>query len=905
MTVFSLARALSVGAAAVGLLAAGAAAQGPLVPASVTHRHSPIAPLSPNTAVSAVKSGPSFVSVPRYGSSATRGPLVPRIGGAVSSSIVAFGWLSDGPDVLHNNSGAVDAARQDASGRVAGIAVDPTDSNTFYSASAGGGVWKTTNGGASYIPLTDFLGDTAMGSIAVAPSNHNVVYAGTGEANFSADCKYGIGLLKSTNGGTTWSLITGPAGVFDRQAISRIVISPTDPSTVFITTTYASNGFGGEGDVWKTTDGGANWTSTLASTNTTGQPVTDLVMNPTTPDTLYAAIGNIFGNGSNGIYKTTDGGTNWGLLGGGLPSNPGRISLALAASNPNVVYASIANTIGNGAGLQGLYVTTDGGTTWTQKTAAPNYLGGQGWYDNAIVVSPTDPNVVFAGGQVNYSGSHGTLFALAGSQDGGKTFQDYSIGSGLKGPHTDLHALTFTPDGTKLMDGNDGGVWRLENPYSNPGAGSSIDLSVCNWTDLNSNLDTVQFTGIALHPTDSNIAYGGSQDNGTEMTSGSLGWDTLRGGDGGFVRLNQTNPQIVYHEYYGISLEVSSDGGINWSGGTGINPNDPVGPDGSDQRAFYVPYKLDPANQSRVIYGTDHVYESLDNGGTFTAIGTPGTAGFNPSGSAASTLGVYGSTIYVSAGGSLFATYNSGGNWADVSIPGITESFSDVYVNPTNPKDVYVSRPSFFGGKVFRSTSGGAAWSDITSNLPDEPFNAVLLDKKSGVLYAGGDDGVYSSTSYGGSWSKLSTGLPTVQVANLDLVNATGIIAAGTHGRGMWRLPLSSVTAKPNLIVNAVVSRISSSTVTVTITLKNTGTSGSPAGTGLADALNTVITSVKLNSVAATMTPKNIGVVPAYGSVSGLTFTVSNSTSGLGGLQVKGTYGGGNQFGGSLRLAVP
>jgi len=905
MTLSSLSHVLALGAAAVGLLTVGASAQAPLIPANVTHRHTPQRQVNSTSAIPTVVSGPSFVSVPRYGSLATRGPLVPRTGGAVSLSTFAFGWLTAGPDVLHYNSGAVGATYQDASGRVAGIAVDPTDSNTFYSASAGGGVWKTTNGGASYIPLTDFLGDTAMGSVAVAPSDHNTVYAGTGEANFAGDSKYGIGLLKSTNGGTTWSLITGPAGVFNRQSISRIVISPTDPNTVYIATTFAANGISGAAGIWKTADGGATWTNTFASINTF-YPFTDLVINPATPTTLYAAIGYIFGSGNNGIYKTINGGGSWTLLGGGLPGGPGRISLALAASNPSIIYASIANTIANGAGLQGLYVTANGGTTWTQKPAAPNYLGKQGWYDNAIVVSPTNPNVVFAGGQVNYNGGYGTLFALAGSQDGGATFQDYSIGSGYTGPHTDLHALTFTADGTELFDGNDGGIWRLENPYSNPGSDGSVDLSTCNWSDLNSNLDTVMFTGIALHPTDPKIAYGGSQDNGTEKTTGSLGWDCIRGGDGGFVRVNQTNPQIVYHEYYGISLEVSSDGGVSWSGGTGgINPNDAVGPDGSDAAAFYVPYKLDPANQSRVIYGTSHVYESLNDAGSFTAIGIPGVAGFNPASVASRTLGVYGSTVYANTGGNIYATFNNGGSWANVSILGYNDSFSDVYVNPMNSKDVFVSRPQFGGGKIFRSTNGGAAWSDITGNLPDEPFNAVLLDKKSGVLYAGGDDGVYSSTNYGGSWSKLSTGLPTVQVTNLDLVNSTGILAAGTHGRGMWTLPLSSVVATPNVIVNAVVTRNSPTTVTVTITLKNTGTSGSPAGTGLADALNTVITSVKLNGVAAAVTPNNVGVVPAYGAVRGLTFTVSNSTSGSNVLRVLGTYGGGKQFGGSLHVAVP
>ncbi len=930
--------ALALGAAAVALLGGGAAAQTPLVPQAAVHQHRLAVPVAPPPAAP-ILSGVSAMSAPIPGSAATSGLLVPRTGLSVSpagdfssalmppvvsplsalrgvfSASASTGWTFAGPDGILNDTGAVDAVGETASGRVAAIAADPTDAtdNTFYVGAAGGGVWKTTNGGASYIPLTDFLGDTATGSIAVAPSDHSTLYVGTGEANFSGDSKYGIGLLKSTDGGATWSVIPGPGGVFNRRSISKVVVDPTSASTVYLTITYSANGFTGSSGVWKSVDGGQTWANTTAlvgldQTN----PYTDLVIDPIHPQTLYTAVGYIFGAGTNGVYKTTNGGTTWTLL-SGLPasgSSTGRISLALAASAPQTLYASVAQTIGAGAGLFGLYKTTDGGATWAQMTAAPNYLGGQGWYDDAVVVSPTDPNTVFVGGVVNYSGTYGSLFALAGSHDGGVTFQDFSIGQGTQGPHTDLHALTFTADGTKMLDGNDGGIWRLENPYSNPGSGGTVSLTTVNWTDLNTNLDTVQFTGIALHPTDPKTAYGGSQDNGTEKTTGTLPWTAVRGGDGGFVRVDQSNPLTVYHEYYGISLERSDDGGVTWRGRTsGINKSDPQPADGEDPAAFYVPYKLDPANQSRVIYGTDHVYESVNKGNNFTTIGTPGVNGFNPGDAVINTLGVAGPTasspgaIYVAAGGHLYATFNDGSAWTDVSIPGITPSFSDIYVNPLDTADVIAAVGSFGGGKVYRSTNGGQAWASISTGLPDEPFNAVLADKVAGVLYAGGDDGVYSSTNFGGSWTKLSTGLPTVQVVDLALTNATGILAAGTHGRGMWTLPLSTILAKPNVAFGTAFARVGG-VLQLTVTLRNAGTANTPVGVGAADAFNPVMTRVTLNGVAGVPGTGTVAVIPAYGQATPLTYTFPGAAAGAGVLQIAGTYTGGS-FGGTIRVTAP
>jgi photosystem II stability/assembly factor-like uncharacterized protein len=959
------------GAAALGLLARGAAAQ-PLVPFQPPHRHSMVAgPVPAETLATPVRRARSLVSAPRPGTAVPGGPLVPRAAGYAQAFATAAGgvnpamdpWTAVGPAPLHNAGGAFgglydprpdmqfDAGLyQDISGRMVAIAPDPSDPKTFYIGAAGGGIWKTTDAGKSYRALTDFTGDTAMGSITVAPSNPQVIYAGSGEANFAGDSRWGNGVLKSTDGGATWSVIPGPItansprGVFFRKAISRIQVDSTDANTVYLGTVLAGlngNGFS-DGGVWKTTDGGYTWTNTTA-----GKPgltslalYTDVAMNAQQPSVLYTAVGYPGQFSRNGVFKTVDGGDTWTRLTGGLPQPfigklakgqvtvGGQTTIALfpsADGTADTVYVSIPDTNQN---LLGLYKSVDGGASFA-KLPAPDYLTGQAFYDNAVVVSPTDPNVFFAAGKVNYADVFGfvntptdynNLRTLVGTTDGGKTFHDFSLGKGFVGPHTDTHALSFTLDG-KLLDGNDGGIWRLENPtVANPTPpANDMDASNSNiqWTDINNNLNTLQFTGIALDPSNATVAYGGAQDNGTSKQTGINNWTQVRGGDGGFTRVDNSHPQTVYHEYYGISLERSDDGGQTWNGATnGINPNDPAGNfnmvgafgQNTDPAAFYVPYKLDPLNQSHVVYGTDHLYLSTDKGDNFVAIGTPGVAGFNPNDATIDTLAIAGGTIYVEAGGSIFVTTDNGATWTDRSIPNVTDPLGDLFVDPANPQDVLAAKDTFDDasvGKIFRSTNGGAAWRNITANLPDLPFNAIKRDLKSGVLYAGGDDGVYSTVNFGGSWKRIVGSLPTVQVVDLDVINPTGLLGAGTHGRGLYTMPLSKTVAAANVIGMAKLTRTSAGTVQVVLTLSNFGISAGPAGSGAADALNAVLNSITLNGKTGTPpTPVAVGAIAPYSQVPSLTFTFTGVGAGPGTLKFAGTFTGGT-FGGSQRVSVP
>ncbi len=419
-------------------------------------------------------------------------------------------------------------------GRTAGIAADPTDANIVYIAAAGGGVWKTTNATAanpSWTPLTDTQASLFMGAIAIAPSNPSVIYAGTGEATNSLLSYYGRGVLKSIDAGATWTLVG--SSQFDRRAISRIVVDPTDANIVYVAVGGGGvNGASGNTGIWKSTNGGTTWTNTTASISTS-QPYSDVGIDLNTPSTLYCAIGNTGGNAANGVYKTTNGGTSWSLMGGGITSGSttGRINLAVSKSNPLTVYVSMEDS--SDGSVLSVWQTTDGGANWTDRTPPSNlnYMGGQGWYDQTIIVDPTNSSTVYVGG------SAGTN-AILKSSNGGVSWS--GVGSGGKSPHADQQSVAFDANG-KLLEGTDGGIWRLDNPTVGSTSWSNLNGSGAN------SLNITQFIGIAIHPTNADIAYGGSQDNGTEKFSDAYPWSFVEGGDGGEVIVDSNTPATVYH----------------------------------------------------------------------------------------------------------------------------------------------------------------------------------------------------------------------------------------------------------------------------------------------------------------------------------------------------------------------
>jgi photosystem II stability/assembly factor-like uncharacterized protein len=746
-------------------------------------------------------------------------------------ALSATSWTPIGPAPIVSSliPNGLDPGNTPVTGRIAALAADPTNANIIYVAAAGGGVWKTTDGGTTWSPLTDNQATLSMGAIAVAPSNPNVIYAGTGEASNSIDSYYGRGILKSTDAGATWTLLSGNAGVneFDRRSISKIIVDPTNANTVYVALTW-----GPENGVWpssfgifKSTDGGQTWTNTTAGITT--DPLawfTDVVLDPVNPQTLYAAAGTFIGNAANGVYKSSDGGATWSTAGNfPMGSSDGLIKLAIAPSAPQTLYASITDP--SSGGLLEMMKTTDDGRTWTALTKTPDYMGNQGWYNPSLAVDPFNPNIVYAGG-TNTTGQNQKLKGLIESTDGGNSWADISTGTSNKtGPHTDQHAFAFDANG-KLLDGNDGGIWRLDNP----------DPKNVVWADINANLNTITFTGIALDPTNPSIAYGGSQDNGTEKFTGSVGWTQFGKNDGGYVRVDPSNPSTVYFTYNHSSASWflrSDDGGTTAESLMyGINPNEPAN--------FYVPYVMDPSNSSRLVLGTNRVYETTDRADHWSPISTPNVNGWNSS-QPISALGLPSgnpNTAYaITNDGHVFVTTDHGNTWHERDIPGFSAHIiagaplAGIAVDPAHEAVAYVVVDQFSGGPdghVYRTADYGQHWTDISGNLPDTPTTAIILDSRTNMLYVGTDIGVYSSSNGGATWAPFQTGLPNVRVVDLELCPALNILAAGTHGRGMWEI-LVPAPSSSNANVSAVPLTMTSSAAPLLVTSAKFGT---PAALG-------------------------------------------------------------------------
>jgi hypothetical protein len=685
---------------------------------------------------------------------------------------------------------------QTYSGRIDGIAADPSNANNLYIAAASGGVWKTTNATSSNVtwtPLTDNQATLVMGAIAIAPSNTNTIYAGTGDPNNSIASYGGKGILKSTDGGSTWTLLG--SSIFSGNEISKIVVDPGNANNVYVAVDGYNGSIGslqtGNVGVWKSTDGGSTWTNTttgISGLNTSWDGFSDLVMDPSNSQTLYTALYSFFNQESTaeGVYKTTNGGSSWTLLGGGLPSGSavGRTALAISKSSPGTLYCRMTGTSAS-TGLGNKYkfeVTTNGGSTWTERLNQPDPAPGFGWYTISLAVDPANANTVYMGG----------FGGMGESTDGGQTWANIAF-SGTVLPHDDSHAMTFDASG-KLLEGDDGGLYHLDDPTpSNPV-----------WSDRNGNLNTIQFDGIALNPTNANIAYGGAQDNSILKYTGSNVWNFANApfGDGGEVRVDFTNPSTVYGSgQYQAGRDPSffarsDDGGSTWNTKTtGINTN--------ENGNFYPPFVMDPSNSSRLVLGLSNIYETTNKGDSWTALGSfPGSV-VDSIGLAASDS----NTIYAANDNHVYLTTNHGSTWTQVTDPdpsGLLESYTDLKVDPAHPNIAYVvaSADSAYtgaGNHVWMTSNSGSTWTNITSNLPDSPVMSIVLDSSSSTLYVGTTMGVYSSTNGGTSWSLFGAGLPNVRVIGLELNKTLNVLAAGTYGRGLWEISLAAPGVTANL----------------------------------------------------------------------------------------------------------
>lgn len=629
------------------------------------------------------------------------------------------------------------------SGRTNSVAFITGQPNIFYIAAAQGGVWKTLNGGVNWIALTENLSTLACGDVVVDPVNPNVIYLGTGELNYSGDSQYGDGIFKSANGGLTW-LQVAPGSLVGTRC-SYMAVDPVNNNNVY---------FAGSLGVFKSTNAGINWVNMNSGTN-----ANCLIIDPLSPQTIYITTG---GTNAGAVKKSTDGGTTWVTLSGGLPGSMGRIQLAMAPSNSQILYASIAAA--SGGSLVGLYKTTDGGTTWTSQATSPNYLGSQGWYDNAVIVHPTDPNIVVVGGLDLYVSTTGGTGLVQKSS--------WSTSNSQNMTHADIHRLAY--NGTNLYCMSDGGVYKSTNNGNN-------------WIDLNYDLSTLQYQSADYDITNTAMLQGGTQDN-NKMTSTNAGvdWNQRTTGDGGYTIVDPVNTNFVYGQYVNGSIQRSANTGVSF---TNITPS------GSTGGLFYNPYEMAPGDHNTIVFGRADIWKTSNAQTATTSSGWVQIATTAIVGGSVSAIGISWTNtgkIYIgTSNGRILTTTDNGTNWAaQTGFPYV----SDFTVDQSNDNICYATLGGTGGTHVLKTTNGGVNWVNITSNMPNIAANSVVLRTATPrMIIVGTDIGVFQSVDEGASWVSFNSGMPVNEIYDMKYKQSAGIILAATHGRGCWTFDLGSV----------------------------------------------------------------------------------------------------------------
>jgi photosystem II stability/assembly factor-like uncharacterized protein len=773
-------------------------------------------------------------------------------------------WTGLGPDPIVQMTRSRKPILTAMAGRIGALAIRPSNGR-FILGGAQGGIWLYDQASRTWSPKTDNLPSLAIGALAVAPSDDTIVYAGTGEGALSGDSYFGNGVIKSTDGGEHWSHVSGD--FFEGVSTSALVVDPGDADHLYAailrgrggsrrTTPTVHSRYG----IWESQDGGANWTL-LKEAKSELNGATDLELDPQKPNVMYSSFW------GEAIYKSTDAGAHWSPIMTGLPkanfaATSTRFSLGLShpAGHGAVLYAGF-NWSNQPARV---FRSTNEGASWSilpggsGPDTVANYCAQQCFYDNVILADPVNPNIVYAGGQFNYAIGSGGIFR---SDNGGKTWKNLGWNQ-----HPDYHAIAFDPaNPAHLLVGSDGGVWYSPNRGGRPKA--SDPLSSVTWQNLNgtvnpstaavthrTGLQLAQFTSIVNVPTVPGRVWGGTQDNGTVGKSPtSASWSDVAGGDGGQVLVDPTNAHYVFGTYNGITPYRYTNGGTSFFSNqfirTGINLQ--------DRADFYVPWVENQRRTSQLFLGTYRLYRT--NNAKAPSAGavrwepispdlTSGCTGAAPNGARGcviSAIGVGGGHaaytgaedgyVFVSPDAQVSATPS----WTRVDKGQLPKRpVTQFAVDRSNYRIAYAAYAGFNGatpsrpGHVFKTTNGGKTWTDISFNLPDSPVNSIVLDPSyADTLYAGTDVGLFVTHDRGVHWDSLGWGVPDVSIWQLDLDPSRRVLAAGTHGRGLYRCKDTSA-AVPALVVSKLDAAVpagpssrldSSSRLDYTITLANIG----------------------------------------------------------------------------------
>lgn len=681
-------------------------------------------------------------------------------------------------------------------GRISDFAVNPERPSTYLVAVASGNIWKTTNSGITFKPVFDSYGSYSVGCISIDPNNPFVYWAGSGENNSQRSVAWGDGVYKSTDEGETWTNM----GLKKSEHIGKIVIDPRNSDVVYVTAQGPLWGPGGDRGIYKTTDGGDTWEQILKISENTG--VSDLVIDPRNSDVIYASSYQrrrhtwtlINGGPESAIYKSVDAGKNWNKINKGLPNvDLGRIGLAIAPSNPDVLYAIIEAADDKG----GVFRSTNRGASWEKRN---DHVSASPQYYQELVCDPNNENVL-------YSLSTYTMV----SDDGAKTFKRL----GLSERHVDDHALWINPnDSQHLLLGGDGGI------YETYDRGDS-------WRFFD-NLPITQFYRIqADNDSPFYNVYGGTQDNnslgGPAQTTSEGGiynqdWIFLVGGDGYEPQIDPTNPDIIYAQWqYGNLVRFDKKSGEI----TGIKPTEEE--DEELRWNWDTPVIISPHSPTRLYIAANKVFRSDDRGNSWVKISddltrlidrnqlkvmdiiqSPEAVAKNKSTS------LYGNIVSLAESeakegviwvgtddGLVQVTSDGGKNWTKfetISDAPKLAYVADIYPSRHDANTAYVllnnHKNNDFKPYIYKTIDLGKSWTKINNNLPEnEPLWTIEEDTESkNLLFVGTEFSLFYSIDGGSIWHKFTNGLPTIAVRDLDIQERESDLVIGTFGRGIYIL---------------------------------------------------------------------------------------------------------------------
>ena len=669
---------------------------------------------------------------------------------------------------IDNPSGWTLAGPTNIEGRITCLAIHPVNPQIIYTGTANGGLWKSTNFCQSWVSVFDNQNTSSIGAVAIDPSNPEIIYCGTGEANSLRSYYPGTGIYKSTNGGDSWVL----SGLDSSFTIGNVSINPFNSNEVYVAAGGWTRRKNPQRGIYKTTDAGQSWQRKLFISDSVS--AIDVLVDPNNGIRVYAAMWERqrredyikYGGQYSGLFLSTNAGQNWNQIGGGFPVNDatlGRISIDISKSNSQIIYALTAAANGNS---RGLYKSTNSGTNWTLFNASVAPSSNYAWFNRICKADPANANKLFCGG-----------LNMQLSSNGGTSF------SSIAESHVDHHAVAFAPSNSNYIAvGNDGGI-----DYSTNGGTT--------WQYSNS-LPVTQFYAGEIDFNNPAVILGGTQDNGTNKTTGSVNnWFSIYGGDGFYCLVDYTNSQRVYASSQSGGLARSVNGGSSFSGATsGLDLT---------YTNWMTPYVMDKNNPLILYCGTYKIHKTTNGMQSWTPISPDLANGHRANLGTITTVDVSKSdpnVIYCGTDdANVWVTTNGGANWAKINSGLPYRWVTRVAIHPDSANVCYVTLSGYkvdsTGSHIFRTSNYGSSWISIRGNLPDAPINDVVIDPaNTNTLYIGTDINVMVTINLGATWNILSTGIPSnVPCHDLTLHNPSRTLVVWTHGRSAYKISIPLV----------------------------------------------------------------------------------------------------------------